>query len=67
MALRITLVTGETHQVTFAADDETTRAHELMDRDDPEWVKVTEASWVRRSAIVRVEIVDVTDRTAGFS
>ena len=65
MTLKITLVTGERYAVDVGDDDERARMKEILDKGGP-WVQIGTDSWVRRDAIVKVDIT-TRGRAAGFN
>jgi hypothetical protein len=66
MPLRITTVTGETYMIEVpAGDNERARLKEIL-HGGGLWLEVTPDSWVKRDAIVKIDLVD-PPRTTGFS
>jgi hypothetical protein len=64
--LRITTVTGETHEVQVpTGENERARAKEIL-HGGGQWVEISDDAWVRRDSIVKIEVA-VTARATGFS
>jgi hypothetical protein len=66
MPLRIVLSTGENYTVDVAdGREENDRVREIL-HGGGEWLEIAPQSWVRRDAIVKIDVTDAS-RSVGFS